>query len=114
MNQTNIPAPTREEFRLVFGIARIAARDELTLASINRVAAYQEVLWAQVDRVIAERQQQVPPQTPPISAVEAHGVDSPEAEAMRQKRRAMREAVLGSGVDESLEDLKEEQSTEDT
>lgn len=48
MNQQTITIPpaTREEYRLVFALARLAVgNDRAGLAAINKVAIYQEALW---------------------------------------------------------------------
>lgn len=54
---TTIPAATRDEYRLVFAIARMAASgDAAALGAINKVATYQEALWYRADQVAAQRQ----------------------------------------------------------
>jgi hypothetical protein len=73
MAQTvNIPAATREEYRLVLGYARLAAvlnNDPHVITSINKVATFQEALWARADQAQQQRQDDADKQaatTPPV------------------------------------------------
>lgn len=70
MQTINIPAATREEYRLVFALARAAVvGDQMTQAAINKVALYQEALWARADQAQAQRQAEA--EKPPPALVDA-------------------------------------------
>lgn len=85
----------RDALRLVWGMARHGAPDADSLAVVNGVAqtmnAFLDALEAGAKEQAAKQAQAQASNPPaPKSAVEEHGIDSPQAQAKRDVRRARR------------------------
>jgi hypothetical protein len=97
MAQITITQPTRSEMRMLFEHALNTARTDGAKAAFGNVAAWHELRWQAEDQAAAaakEQQAQAaaqktaePKQEP---AVVTHGMNSPEAQAKRDVRRAKR------------------------
>lgn len=110
MPNVNIAPPTRNELRAVFECAAANAKTPGIRQLALDVSQYHELMWMARDKVDAQAKADEAAKTPPpppdgnagadgataatperqLSAVEQHGINSPEAAAMCAARKAKR------------------------
>jgi hypothetical protein len=106
MQQITLREP-RTLTRMVYQMAMQSAASEGARRDLAEGLQWYEWKWAHQDQQAAQQAAAPPPSPPtlaPPSAVETHGVDSPEAEAKRQRRREKRlaeKAAKAAGVAEA-------------
>jgi hypothetical protein len=92
MQQITLREP-RTLTRMVYQMAMQNAASDGARRDLAEGLQWYEWKWAHQDQQAAQAAAAQPPTPPPLaplSAVETHGVDSPEAEAKRQRRRDKR------------------------